>query len=336
MKKAFITGITGQDGSYMAELLLGKGYEVHGLIRRSSSQPAGTLREIHPDFAYESGAIHFYYGDLSSSSSLSKLMQEIRPDEVYNLGAMSDVRISFDIPEYTADVTGAGPIRILEAIRLAGLASTTRVYQASTSEIFGKVQEIPQKETTPFYPRSPYAASKLFAHWMCKNYREAYGMFICSGFLFNHESPRRGPNFVTRKIAIGIAKILAGQQEKIVLGNLDAKRDWGYAPEYVEAMWRMMQAEKPDDYVIATGESHSVREFLDEAFGYVGLDWTKYVEVHEDLFRPTEADILIGDASKAYQDFGWKPKVLFKDLVRILVDYEVEKMKKQGFISRSV
>ncbi|MFA5129334.1 MAG: GDP-mannose 4,6-dehydratase [Patescibacteria group bacterium] len=332
MKKAFITGITGQDGSYMAELLLRKGYEVHGLIRRSSSQPIGTLREIYPDFACESGDIHFHYGDLSSSSSLSRLMKEIRPDEVYNLGAMSDVRISFDIPEYTADVTGTGLIRILEAVRLADL-SETRVYQASTSEIYGKVQEIPQKETTPFYPRSPYAASKLFAHWICKNYREAYGMFICSGFLFNHESPRRGPNFVTRKIAIGLAKILAGQQEKIVLGNLDAKRDWGYAPEYVEAMWQMMQQEKPDDYVIATGESHSVREFLDEAFGYAGLDWTKYVEVDERFLRPTEADILIGDASKAQRDFGWKAKVVFKELVRILVDFEINKMKQKGLLS---
>jgi GDPmannose 4,6-dehydratase len=335
MKKAFITGITGQDGSYMAELLLRKGYEVHGLIRRSSSQPLGTLREIHPDFASESGDIRLHYGDLSSSSSLSRLMKEIRPDEVYNLGAMSDVRISFDIPEYTADVTGTGLIRILEAVRLAEL-TTTKVYQASTSEIYGKVQEIPQKETTPFYPRSPYAASKLFAHWICKNYREAYGMFICSGFLFNHESPRRGPNFVTRKIAIGLAKILAGQQEKIVLGNLDAKRDWGYAPEYVEAMWQMMQQEKPDDYVIARGESHSVREFLDEAFGYVGLDWTKYVELDEKYLRPTEADILIGDASKAYRDFGWKAKVVFKELVRILVDSEIEKMKQKGFISNSL
>lgn len=334
MKKAFITGITGQDGSYMAELLLSKGYEVHGLIRRSSSHPAGTLKEIHPDFKCESDAIHFHYGDLSSASSLSRLMEEIQPDEVYNLGAMSDVRISFDIPEYTADVTGTGPVRLLEAIRHAGLADKTKFYQASTSEIFGKVQEIPQKETTPFYPRSPYAASKLFAHWICKNYREAYGMFICSGFLFNHESPRRGPNFVTRKIAIGLAKILAGQQEKVVLGNLDAKRDWGYAPEYVEAMWQMMQIEKPDDYVIATGETYSVREFLEEAFGHVGLDWTKYVEVDEKMLRPTEADILIGDASKAYNEFGWKPKVLFKDLVHILVDFEVEKMKNKGLISR--
>lgn len=325
MKKAFITGITGQDGSYLAELLLEKGYEVHGVIRRSSAYTIGSLKELHTDFRADGDKVRLYYADLGDASSIARLIQEIRPDEVYNLGAMSDVRVSFDIPEYTADVTGLGALRVLEAVRMAGLKDT-RIYQASTSEIFGKVQEIPQKETTPFYPRSPYAAAKLFAHWMCKNYREAYGMFISSGFLFNHESPRRGPNFVTRKITIGLANILAGKQDKIYLGNLDAKRDWGYAPEYVEAMWMMLQHDTPDDYVVATGETHSVREFLDEAFGYKGLDWTKYVEIRPELFRPTEADILIGDASKAERELGWKPKTKFRDLVRVLVDWDTRQI----------
>lgn len=325
MKKAFITGITGQDGSYLAEFLLDKGYEVHGVIRRSSTYTVGSLKELHTDFRADSDKVKLYYADLSDFSSLARLIQEIRPDEVYNLGAMSDVRVSFDIPEYTADVTGLGALRVLEAVRMAGLKDT-RIYQASTSEIFGKVQEIPQKETTPFYPRSPYAVSKLFAHWMCQNYREAYGMFISSGFLFNHESPRRGPNFVTRKITIGLANILAGKQDKIFLGNLDAKRDWGYAPEYVEAMWMMLQHETPGDYVVATGETHSVREFLDEAFGYKNLDWTKYVEIRPELFRPTEADVLIGDASKAERELGWKSRTKFKDLVRVLVDYDVKQV----------
>lgn len=331
MKKAFITGITGQDGSYIAELLLSKGYEVHGLVRRSSRFVIGAHNGASTDsYLAEHERLKLYYGDLTDYSSISRIVAELRPDEIYNLGAMSDVRISFDIPEYTADVTGLGALRLIEAARNAHLPNV-RIYQGSTSELFGQVQEIPQKETTPFYPRSPYAVSKLFAHWICKNYREAYQMFICSSILFNHESPRRGPNFVTRKITRGIANIINGRQQKIFLGNLEAKRDWGYAPEYVEAMWLMLQKDKPEDYVIATGETHTIREFLEEAFGLVKLEWEKYVEVKPELFRPAEADILIGDASKAKRELGWEPKVKFKQLVKILVDADLELAKKETF-----
>ncbi len=329
IKKAFITGITGQDGSYLTELLLSKGYEVHGLVRRSSRFVIGTHHGASTDsYLPEHAYLKLYYGDLSDSSSISRIIRDVKPDEIYNLGAMSDVRISFDIPEYTADVTGLGALRLIEAARSADLPNV-KIYQGSTSELFGQVQEIPQKETTPFYPRSPYAVSKLFAHWICKNYREAYHMFISSSILFNHESPRRGPNFVTRKITRGIANILAGRQEKIFLGNLDAKRDWGYAPEYVQAMWLMLQKDVPEDYVIATGETHTIREFLEEAFGLVNLPWQKYVEIKEELFRPAEADILVGDASKAKRELGWEPKVKFKELVKILVDADLELAKKE-------
>ncbi len=338
MKKAFITGITGQDGSYLAEFLLKKDYEVHGIVRRSSRTVIGTdtgaIYEYEGSNIKNSSKLHLYYADLSDFSSISRRIQDIRPDEVYNLGAMSDVRVSFDIPEYTSDITGLGALRVIEAVRNAGLEKT-KIYQASSSEVYGKVQEIPQKETTPFYPRSPYAVSKVFAHWICKNYREGYGMFISSGILFNHESPRRGPNFVTRKITQGIGRILAGKQGKIYLGNLDAKRDWGYAPEYVEAMWLMLQQQNPDDYVIATGEVHTVREFLEEAYSQVGLNWGKYVEIKPTLFRPAEADILMGDASKAERELGWKPKVTFKALVKILLDADIASAKAEDLPERS-
>ena len=331
MKKAFITGITGQDGSYLAEFLLKKGYEVHGIVRRSSQFAIGNHEGSYlEDHLNGNKNLHVYYGDLSDSSSLSRYIGEVKPDEIYNMGAMSDVRVSYDIPEYTADVTGLGVLRILEAVRVAGLEKKTKIYQASTSELFGKVQETPQKETTPFYPRSPYAVSKLFGHWISKNYRESYGMFISSGILFNHESPRRGPNFVTRKITIGIANILAGKQDKIYLGNLDAKRDWGFAPEYVEAMWLMLQQDKPDDYVIATGETHSIKEFLEVAFSSVDLDWKDYVEIDKKFFRPGEVDVLIGDASKAKKDLGWEAKVKFKDLVLLLVNADIKALKKRS------
>ena len=327
MKKAFITGITGQDGSYLAELLLEKGYEVHGLLRRSSQNFIGEDDGARGQgFLNDHERLYFHYGDLSDSSGLEKVIKKVRPDEVYNLGAMSDVRVSFDIPEYTGDVTGLGVTRILEAVRNNDLTDT-RIYQASTSELYGKIVETPQTETTPFYPRSPYAVSKLYAYWMCKNYKEAYGMYITNGILFNHESPRRGPNFVTRKITRGIANILAGTQQTIFLGNLDAKRDWGYAPEYAEAMWLMLQQDEPDDFVLATGETHSVREFLEEAFGYVNLDWKKHVEIKKQLFRPAEVDVLLGSPAKAKEKLGWEPKTTFKELVRILVDADIAAVK---------
>src|SRR3989338_186099 len=333
-KKAFITGITGQDGSYLAEFLLRKKYEVHGLIRRSSLENFDRIKDIR--FCYKD-AFYLHYGDLVDFGSVINLIRKIRPDEIYHMDAMSDVRISFDIPEYTANVTGVGTLRVLEAIRQSNLdLKNIKFYQASSSEVFGKALEIPQKETTPFYPRSPYAVSKVFAHWMCKNYRESYNMFICSGILFNHESPRRGENFVTRKITRGIANILAGGQEKINLGNLNAKRDWGYAPEFIEAIWLMMQQEQPDDYVIATGESHSVREFLEEAFSYTNLRWQDHIKIDKNLFRPAETDLLIGDASKAKEMLGWEPKTKFKNLVRILlqedckaVGVKISKFKKK-------
>lgn len=327
-KKALITGITGQDGSYLSELLLEKGYEVHGLIRRVSSFNTDRIDHIYQDPHEKKTRLHLIYGDLSDASSLHGILQDVRPDEVYNLGTQSHVRVSFDIPEYTADATALGPLRLLEAIRKCGLKKT-RFYQASSSEMFGKVQEVPQKETTPFYPRSPYAVAKVFGHWITVNYRESYKMFACSGILFNHESPRRGETFVTRKITRAVAHIKHNLQDKLYLGNLDAKRDWGYAKEYVEAMWLMLQQDKPDDYVIATGQTHTVREFLEEAFKYAGLDYKKYVEFDSRYLRPAEVDLLIGDPSKARKNLGWKPKTTFKKLVRIMVDADMKALEKR-------
>lgn len=315
-KKAFITGISGQDGSYLAEFLLTKGYEVHGIVRRSSSIAREHLEYLYP--RYKDKTLFLYYGDMADGAGLARLLYKLQPDEVYNLAAQSHVKISFDVPEYTADVVALGTLRILEGLREAGLK--TKFYQASSSEMFGKVLETPQKETTPFYPRSPYACAKAFAHYLTVNYRESYGLFACNGILFNHESPRRGENFVTRKISKGVADILSKKVDKIRLGNLDANRDWGYAPDYVEAMWLMLQNDKPDDYVVATGETHSVREFAEEAFKLAGLDWKKYVETDKKYFRPAEVDSLIGDASKAREKLGWRPKVDFKELVKIMVE----------------
>ena len=321
MKKALITGITGQDGSYLAELLLAKGYEVHGIIRRASTFNTGRIDHLYKDPHVNGVRLFLHYGDIADSTNLIKLLYRIQPEEIYHLAAQSHVRVSFDIPEYTGDVTGLSTIRILESIRETGLKS--RFYQASSSEMFGKVAEVPQRETTPFYPRSPYAAAKVYAYWATVNYRESYGMFACNGILFNHESPRRGETFVTRKITRAVARIKAGLQQKLFLGNLDAKRDWGYAKEYVEAMWLMLQQEKPDDYVIATGETHSVQEFLEEAFSHVGLDWQKFVEIDPKYLRPAEVDLLIGDASKAKAALGWQPTVTFQALVRLMVDADV-------------
>ena len=318
MKRALITGITGQDGSYLAELLLGKGYEVHGIIRRASTFNTARIDALYQDPDVYGIRLFLHYGDIADSTNLIKLLYRLQPDEVYHLAAQSHVRVSFDIPEYTGDVTALGTIRILEAIREAGVNS--RFYQASSSEMFGNAQEIPQRETTPFYPRSPYAAAKVYAYWMTVNYRESYGLFACNGILFNHESPRRGETFVTRKITRAVAAIQAGHQDKLILGNLEARRDWGYAPEYVEAMWLMLQQEMPDDYVIATGETHTVQEFLDEAFSYVALDWRRHVEINPRYFRPSEVDALVGDASKAKKTLGWQPSVGFQALVRLMVD----------------
>lgn len=327
MKKAFVTGVTGQDGSYLTELLLDKGYEVHGLVRRSSKYVIGSHEGT---LNHEPGTnhLHLYYGDLSDFGSLSRIISKVQPDEVYNLAAMSDVGVSFDIPEYTGDISGLGALRVIEAVRQSGKRDT-KIYQASTSELYGKVLQVPQSETTPFNPRSPYGISKQFAYWMCKNYRDAYGMFITNGILFNHESPRRGPNFLTRKITRGVAEIMLDRPRKIFLGNLDAKRDWGYAPEYVDAMWRMLQQKKPEDYVLATGEAHSVREFLEEAFSLAGKRWEDYVEIKKELFRPAEVDLLVGDPSKAKRDLNWEAKVKFKGLVKILLDADIELAKKK-------
>ena len=322
MKKALITGITGQDGSYLAELLLSKGYEVYGIIRRSSSFNTGRIDPIYQDPHAANVHLRLVYGDLNDASSLNKLIRTIQPDEIYNLGAQSHVRVSFDIPEYTAEITGLGTIRLLEAIRESGLKP--KFYQASSSEMFGKVQEVPQRETTPFYPRSPYGAAKLYGHWITVNYREAYNMFACSGILFNHESPRRGETFVTRKITKAAARIKLDLQQDLYLGNLDAKRDWGFAGDYVEAMWLMLQQPVPDDYVIATGETHTVREFLEVAFGHLNLDWKKYVKIDPKYYRPTEVDLLIGDAGKAKKQLQWEPKVRFQELARIMVEADLE------------
>jgi GDPmannose 4,6-dehydratase len=320
-KKALISGITGQDGSYLAELLLGKGYEVHGLIRRSSSFSTGRIDHLYRDPHEPDVRLFLHYSDLTDSSSLVTWLNRIKPDEVYNLGAQSHVGVSFEMPEFTADTAGMGTLRLLEAIRHADWP--VRFYQAGSSEMFGKVAESPQTELTPFYPRSPYAVSKVFAHWMTVQYREAHGLFAANGILFNHESPRRGETFVTRKVTRAIAAILAGTQDKLFLGNLDAKRDWGYAPEYVEAMWLMLQQPKPDDFVIATGEMHSVREFVATSFELVGLDWERYVEIDQRYFRPTEVDELCGDAGKAQRQLGWQPRTTFDGLVRLMVDADL-------------
>lgn len=320
-KKALITGITGQDGSYLAELLLEKGYEVHGIIRRSSSFNTGRIEHLYQDFHVNDARVFLHYGDLADSSALSRLLEKIQPDEIYNLAAQSHVRVSFDIPEYTADVVALGTIRILDAIKETEIK--TKFYQACTSELYGKVVETPQTEKTPFYPRSPYACAKLYSYWITVNYRESYDMYACNGILFNHESPRRGETFVTKKITHAIARILKKEQDKLYLGNLDAKRDWGYAKDYVEAMWLMLQQDKAEDYVIATGETHSVREFLDEAFGLVGLDWKKYVEIDSRYYRPAEVDLLLGNPAKAKEKLGWKPKTTFKELVKIMLEYDL-------------
>lgn len=327
MKRALITGITGQDGSYLADLLLAKGYEVHGIIRRASTFNTARIDHLYQDPHVNGVRLFLHYGDLADSVNLVKLIYELKPDEIYHLGAQSHVRVSFDIPEYTGDVTGLGAVRILEAMREAGVKS--RFYQASSSEMFGKVQEVPQTEKTPFWPRSPYGAAKMYAYWITVNYRESYGMHATNGILFNHESPRRGPTFVTRKITRAVAAIKLGRQKELYLGNLDAKRDWGYAPEYVEAMWRMLQADEGDDYVVATNETHSIREFLEVAFGHVNLDWNDYVKYDAKYERPAEVDLLIGDAAKAKKQLGWEPKVKFAELARIMVEADLAEMQGQ-------
>jgi GDPmannose 4,6-dehydratase len=314
-KKALITGITGQDGSYLAELLLEKGYEVHGLVRRSSSFNTWRIDHVREQ-------LELHYGDLVDQNSLARALGSIQPDEVYNLAAQSHVKVSFEMPVYTTDVTALGVLRLLDAVRDLGLKA--RVYQAGSSEMFGLVQENPQTEKTPFHPRSPYGVSKVYGHWLAVNYRESYGMHVSNGILFNHESPRRGENFVTRKITMGVAAIKQGRAKDLKLGNLDAKRDWGYAKDYVEGMWRILQQEKPDDYVIATGETHSVREFCEEAFGSVGLDWKDFVKVDPKYFRPAEVDLLLGDAGKARKVLGWTPKVAFKELAKLMVEADLE------------
>jgi GDPmannose 4,6-dehydratase len=316
-RKAFITGITGQDGSYLAEILLEQGYEVYGMVRRSSSFNTARIDHIFGD-------IELVFGDLADGSVLNQLMRTIRPDEVYNLGAQSHVRVSFDIPEYTADVDALGTLRLLDAIREEGV--DCRFYQASSSEMFGKVAEVPQHEETPFHPRSPYGVAKVFSYWITRNYREAYGMYAVNGILFNHESPRRGPTFVTRKITRAVGAILRGEQDDLKLGNIDAKRDWGFARDYMEGARLMLQADEPDDYVLATGETHTVQEFLEEAFTYVGLNWRDYVKIDPRYFRPSEVDLLIGDYAKARQKLGWEPSVRFQELVRMMVDADRERV----------
>ena len=330
MKKALITGITGQDGSYLADLLVAKGYEVHGIIRRASTFNTARIDHLYQDPHVNGVRLFLHYGDLADSVNLTKLLYQLQPDEVYNLGAQSHVRVSFDIPEYTADVTGVGTIRILEAIRESGVKP--RFYQASSSEMYGKVQEVPQTETTPFWPRSPYGCAKVFGYWATVNYRESYGLFASNGILFNHESPRRGETFVTRKISRAVAAIKLGLQKELYLGNMDAKRDWGYAPEYVEGMWRILQADQPDDFVLATNETHTVKEFVQEAFGHVGLEWEKYIKYDARYERPAEVDLLIGDPAKAKRQLGWEPKVRFKELVQIMVDADLEMLEGKGLV----
>jgi GDPmannose 4,6-dehydratase len=332
VKRALITGITGQDGSYLAEQLLSKGYEVHGLVRRSSSFNTERIDRLYRDPHEEGVKLFLHHADLAESSRLVRLVYEIDPNEVYHLGSQSHVRVSFDIPEYTTDVTGMGTVRLLEAIRDVG--AKPRFYQASSSEMFG-ASTPPQNELTPFHPRSPYAVAKVMAYWITVNYRESYGMFCANGILFNHESGRRGETFVTRKITRALARIQAGLQDKLYLGNLDAKRDWGYAPDYTDAMWRMLQADEPDDFVIATGEMHSVRDFLDAAAEHLGLDWEKFVEIDPRYYRPAEVDALCGDASKAREKLGWEPTVTFKELVRLMVDDDV-RLLEDALAGRSV
>ncbi len=321
-KRALITGITGQDGSYLAELLLAKGYEVSGIIRRASSFNTGRIDHIYQDPHEPNPKLRLFFGDLNDSSSLNQILRQTEPDEIYNLGAQSHVRVSFDIPEYTGEITGLGTIRLLEAMRETGI--TPKFYQASSSELYGKVVETPQKETTPFYPRSPYACAKAYAFYTTVNYRESYNFFACNGILFNHESSRRGETFVTRKITRAATRIKLGLQEKLFLGNLDAKRDWGYAKDFVEAMYLMMQADEPDDYVVATGETHSVREFCEETFALLDLDWQKFVEIDPRYHRPAEVDLLLGDAAKAREKLGWSPTVSFKQLVKIMVESDLK------------
>lgn len=345
-KTAIISGITGQDGSYLAELLLKKNYNVHGIIRRSSSFNTFRIDHLYKNKNILDKSLFLHYGDLTDSSNLNRLIDKIKPSEIYNLGAQSHVQVSFEVPEYTADVDGLGALRILDAIRETGV--DTKYYQASTSELYGKVQEIPQTESTPFYPRSPYAVAKLYAFWIVKNYREAYNLFACNGILFNHESERRGKTFVTRKISIAVSNIILGQQSSMYLGNLDSKRDWGYAPEYVEGMWRILQQDQPDDFVLATGETHTVREFVDLAFNSLGmeLEWVgkeksekgvekstgkTHVVINPTYYRPTEVDILLGDASKAMNELGWEPKTKFRDLVRLMAQADWKKVQNRGF-----
>jgi len=342
MKTALISGITGQDGSYLTELLLEKGYHVHGIIRRSSSFNTFRIDHLYNAPGLLNERLFLHYGDLTDSSNLNRLVEKIRPDEIYNLGAQSHVQVSFEVPEYTAEVDGVGTLRFLDAIRETGVK--TRFYQASTSELFGLAQEVPQKETTPFYPRSPYAAAKLYAYWIVVNYREAYNLFACNGILFNHESERRGKTFVTRKISVAVARILTGQQDMLLLGNLDARRDWGYAPEFVEGMWRMLQVDKPDDYILATNETHAVREFVEEAFrvlgeeiawrgqgadekGFLRSDGRMVVGINPRYYRPTEVDLLLGDYSKAKAQLGWEPRVTFRELVRLMVEADFKKAR---------
>jgi GDPmannose 4,6-dehydratase len=326
MKRALITGITGQDGSYLADLLLAKGYEVHGIIRRASTFNTARIDHLYQDPHVHGVHLFLHYGDLADSVHLVKLLYNLGPDEIYHLGAQSHVRVSFDIPEYTADVTGVGTIRILEAIREAGVK--TRFYQAASSEMFGKVQAVPQTETTPFWPRSPYGVAKLFSYWATVNYRESYSLHASNGILFNHESPRRGETFVTRKISRAVARIKYGLDSALYLGNLDAQRDWGYAPEYVEGMWLMLQQDKPDDYVLATNETHTVREFVQHAFAHADLDWKQFVK-HDDRYeRPAEVDLLIGDPAKAKKQLGWEPKVRFQELVKLMVDADLEMVRR--------
>jgi GDPmannose 4,6-dehydratase len=329
VKRALITGITGQDGSYLAELLLAKGYEVHGVVRRSSTFNTDRIDHLYKDPHETDVRLKLVHGDLNDASSLNRILRTVRPDEIYNLGAQSHVRVSFDIPEYTGEITALGTVRLLEAIRETGLAP--RFYQASSSELFGLVREVPQKETTPFYPRSPYGCAKAYAHYLTVNYRESYGLHASCGILFNHESPRRGETFVTRKITRAVARIAEGLQDKLFLGNLDARRDWGFAGDYVEAMWMMLQQDQPDDYVIATGEMHSVRDFLVLAFGQVGLDWSRYVELDKRYLRPAEVDMLVGDPSKARAKLGWQPKVRLPELVKMMVDADLAKVRLEKF-----
>ena len=334
MKRALITGITGQDGSYLAELLLAKGYEVHGVIRRASTFNTSRIDHLYRDPHVNGVKLFLHYGDLADSVQMVKLLYELKPDEIYNLGAQSHVRVSFDVPEYTGDVVGLGALRILEAVHEAGLVQNVRFYQASSSEMFGKVQQVPQTEGTPFWPRSPYGCAKVYAYWLTVNYRESYQLHASNGILFNHESPRRGETFVTRKITRAATRIKMGLQDALYLGNIDAQRDWGYAKEYVEMMWLMLQQDQPDDYVVATNETHSVKEFCQEAFARLGLDWEKYVKYDQRYERPSEVDMLIGNSAKAKQQLGWSPKVLFKDLVKIMVEHDLDLAKREAQIAR--